>query len=107
MFWMVWTSQFTIAPSLAIPIALKRAQIEAAHVDYYEINEAFSVVALANMQLLDIPHDRINIYGGGVSVGHPIGCSGARIVATLLSVLQVRLHSYHILFFICHGYTYC
>ena len=79
---------FPTAPAKAIPLALQRAGVSSSEVDYYEINEAFSCVALANMKLLGIPRDRLNIYGGGVSIGHPIGCSGARIVVTLLSVLE-------------------
>jgi acetyl-CoA C-acetyltransferase len=79
---------FPTAPAKAIPLALQRAGVISSEVDYYEINEAFSCVALANMKLLGIPRDRLNIYGGGVSIGHPIGCSGARIVVTLLSVLE-------------------
>jgi acetyl-CoA C-acetyltransferase len=57
-------------------------------VDFYEINEAFSVVCLANNQLLNLDPAKVNVYGGGVSIGHPIGSSGARIVATLCSVLH-------------------
>jgi acetyl-CoA C-acetyltransferase len=57
-------------------------------VDYYEINEAFSVVALANMEKLGLDHKQVNIYGGAVALGHPLGCSGARIVATLTNVLH-------------------
>jgi len=79
---------FTTAPSLAIPKALKRAGLEIKDVDYFEINEAFSVVALANQQILGLDPSRLNIYGGAVAIGHPIGCSGARIICTLLTVLQ-------------------
>jgi len=79
---------FTTSPAKAIPLALKRANIEADQVDYYEVNEAFSVVALANMKLLNVPRNKMNIFGGGVSIGHPIGCSGSRIVVTLLNVLE-------------------
>jgi acetyl-CoA C-acetyltransferase len=78
---------FTTAPSEAIPIALTRAGVTIKDVDYFEINEAFSVVALANKDILKIDHDKLNVYGGAVSLGHPLGCSGARIVCTLLSVL--------------------
>ena len=78
---------FTTAPSDAIPIALTRAGVTTKDVDYFEINEAFSVVALANKDILKIDHDKLNVYGGAVSLGHPLGCSGARIVCTLLSVL--------------------
>lgn len=79
---------FTIAPSLAIPIALKRAGIEKEQVDFYELNEAFAVVALANNRRLGLNPDKVNVYGGGVSLGHPLGSSGARITITLLNVLQ-------------------
>lgn len=79
---------FTTAPADAIPIALKRAGIEKKDVDLFEINEAFSVVSLANNQILELNPDKVNIYGGAVSIGHPIGCSGARIVVTLLNALK-------------------
>ncbi|MEX0894383.1 MAG: acetyl-CoA C-acyltransferase [Balneolaceae bacterium] len=80
--------QFTTAPALAIPIALKRAGIELSEVDLFEINEAFSVVSLANNQLLGLDPEKVNIHGGAVSLGHPIGCSGARILVTLLHALK-------------------
>jgi len=79
---------FTTAPSIAIPKALKNASLGLDDVDYYEINEAFSVVSLANNKKLNLSPDKVNIYGGGVSLGHPIGCSGARIVTTLVNVLN-------------------
>lgn len=79
---------FTIAPSLAIPKALKHAKISYDDVDFYELNEAFSVVGLANTKLCDLPADKVNAYGGAVALGHPLGCSGARIIVTLLSVLS-------------------
>ncbi|TGE20249.1 acetyl-CoA C-acyltransferase [Hymenobacter elongatus] len=79
---------FTTSPSLAIPKALKHAGIEASEVDFYEINEAFSVVSLANNKLLNLEGTKVNVYGGAVSLGHPLGASGARIVTTLLNVLQ-------------------
>ena len=79
---------FTTTPSLAIPKALKNAGLSAADVDFYEINEAFSVVSLANNKLLNLEGTKVNVYGGAVSLGHPLGASGARIVTTLLSVLQ-------------------
>ena len=78
---------FTTTPSLAIPKALKNAGLEAKDVDFYEINEAFSVVSLANNKLLNLEGTHVNVYGGAVSLGHPLGASGARIVTTLLSVL--------------------
>jgi len=79
---------FTTTPALAIPKALKNAGLEAKDVDFYEINEAFSVVSLANNKLLSLEGTKVNVYGGAVSLGHPLGASGARIVTTLLSVLD-------------------
>jgi len=79
---------FTTTPSIAIPKALKNAGLEAKDVDFYEINEAFSVVSLANNKLLELEGTKVNVYGGAVSLGHPLGASGARIVTTLLSVLN-------------------
>ncbi len=79
---------FTTAPSDAIPIALKKANLTVNDVDLYEINEAFSVVAIANNQILKLDSQKVNIHGGAVSIGHPIGCSGARIVVTLLNALK-------------------
>jgi acetyl-CoA C-acetyltransferase len=79
---------FTTTPSLAIPKALKHAGLEAKDVDFYEINEAFSVVSLANNKILNLEGTKVNVYGGAVSLGHPLGASGARIVTTLLNVLQ-------------------
>lgn len=78
---------FTTAPAKAIPRALQYAGIAADEVDFYEINEAFSVVAIANNQELGLSADLVNVNGGAVSMGHPLGASGARIVVTLLSVL--------------------
>ncbi|WP_113652975.1 acetyl-CoA C-acyltransferase [Pedobacter namyangjuensis] len=78
---------FTTAPSKAIPLALSRAGLTTADVDYFEINEAFSVVSLANNKELGLQEDKVNVNGGAVAIGHPLGASGARIVVTLLSVL--------------------
>ncbi len=78
---------FTTSPSKAIPLALQRAGIDIKSVDYFEINEAFAVVSIANNQLLDLDEKQVNVNGGAVSLGHPLGASGARIVVTLLSVL--------------------
>lgn len=83
-------SKFTTAPALAIPKALKHAGISQDKVDYFEINEAFSVVALANMKLLGLSPDNVNVHGGAVALGHPLGGSGARIVSTLLGVLREK-----------------
>lgn len=79
---------FTTAPAKAIPRALQLAGISPEEVDFYEINEAFSVVALANNQLLHLPDNQVNVNGGAVAMGHPLGASGARIVVTLLNVLE-------------------
>lgn len=79
---------FTTAPAKAIPRALENAKIKAEDVDFYEINEAFSVVALANNKALNLDPKNVNVNGGAVALGHPLGASGARIVVTLLSVLQ-------------------
>nr|OQO31151.1 Acetyl-CoA acetyltransferase IA [Rachicladosporium sp. CCFEE 5018] len=81
-------SKFTTAPALAIPKALKHAGIKQEDVDAFEINEAFSVVALANMKLLGLSEEKVNLHGGAVALGHPLGGSGARIVCTLLGVLR-------------------
>jgi acetyl-CoA C-acetyltransferase len=79
---------FTTSPSKAIPIALKRAGLSSDEVDFFEINEAFSVVSLANNQILKLNPSKVNMNGGAVSMGHPLGASGARIVVTLINVLQ-------------------
>ncbi|KAL9527721.1 Acetyl-CoA acetyltransferase [Sphaerulina musiva] len=83
-------SKFTTAPALAVPKALKHAGIKQEDVDAFEINEAFSVVALANMKLLGVTEDKVNLHGGAVALGHPLGASGARIVSTLLGVLREK-----------------
>ena len=79
---------FTTSPALALPKALKKANLTIEDVDYFEFNEAFSVVGLANAKILNIDINKININGGAVSLGHPLGCSGARIIVTLLNVLE-------------------
>ena len=79
---------FTTAPAKAIPIALAKANIAIDNVDYFELNEAFSVVGLANIKLLKIDAEKVNIHGGAVSLGHPLGVSGTRIVIALTSILQ-------------------
>ena len=83
-------NKFTTAPALAIPKALAHAKVEKSEIDAFEINEAFSVVALANVKLLGIDVEKVNIHGGAVALGHPLGASGARIVTTLLSVLKEK-----------------
>ena len=79
---------FTVAPAKALPKALKKANIQIDDVDYFEFNEAFSVVGLAHMKILNLNDSKVNVNGGAVSLGHPLGCSGARIVVTLLHVLE-------------------
>jgi acetyl-CoA C-acetyltransferase len=79
---------FTTAPAKAIPKALEKAGISINEVDYFELNEAFSVVGLANMKILGLKNDRVNVNGGAVSLGHPLGVSGARIIIALTSVLK-------------------
>lgn len=79
---------FTTAPAKALPKALAKANISIDEVDYFEFNEAFSVVGLANMKILGLDDSKVNVNGGAVSLGHPLGCSGARIIITLLSVLE-------------------
>ncbi|WP_297795022.1 acetyl-CoA C-acyltransferase [uncultured Eudoraea sp.] len=79
---------FTTAPAKALPKAISKAGITIEDIDYFEFNEAFAVVGLANMKLLNLKEDNVNVNGGAVSLGHPLGCSGARIIITLLSVLE-------------------
>jgi len=79
---------FTIAPAKAVPKALAKAQVNIDAIDYFEFNEAFSVVGLANTKLLGLDPAKVNVNGGAVSLGHPLGCSGARIVVTLINVLK-------------------
>ena len=81
---------FTTAPSKALPIAAKRAGIGIEDVDYFEINEAFSVVSVVNNRLLNLDPDKVNVNGGAVALGHPIGASGARIVVSLVHVLKQK-----------------
>jgi acetyl-CoA C-acetyltransferase len=78
---------FTTSPSLAIPKALAKAGLSTEQVDFFEINEAFSVVSLVNMQKMNLDPNKVNVYGGAVSMGHPLGSSGSRIMVTLLNVL--------------------
>ena len=79
---------FTTAPAKALPKALDRAGLSLGEIDFFEFNEAFSVVGLANMKLLGLDASKVNVNGGAVSLGHPLGCSGARISITLLNVLE-------------------
>lgn len=79
---------FTTAPSKALPKAIGKAGISIEEVDFFEFNEAFSVVGLANMKLLGLSDEKVNVNGGAVSLGHPLGCSGARIIVTLINILE-------------------
>ncbi len=79
---------FTTAPAIALPAALKKANLDMSQIDYWEINEAFSVVALENIKRLGLEASKVNVFGGAVSLGHPLGCSGARILVTLINVLN-------------------
>ncbi|MCX6180950.1 MAG: acetyl-CoA C-acyltransferase [Bacteroidetes bacterium] len=79
---------FTTAPSLALPKALDKVKMSVKNVDYFELNEAFSVVGLVNIQKMGLDATKVNVNGGAVSLGHPLGCSGARIIVTLINVLK-------------------
>lgn len=79
---------FTTAPAKALPKAVEKAGLTMNDIDFFEINEAFAVVSLANMQLMNLDAAKVNVYGGAVSLGHPLGASGARILVTLLNVLR-------------------
>ncbi len=93
---------FTTTPSLAIPKALQRAGLSLADIDLIELNEAYAAVILANQQILDLDLNKVNVYGGAVAIGHPIGASGARILTTLLSALRQEGGRYG-LAAICNG----
>ena len=79
---------FTTSPAKALPIALGKANMKLSDIDYFELNEAFSVVGLANMKILGLSPEKVNVNGGAVSLGHPLGSSGSRIVVTLINVLK-------------------
>ena len=93
---------FTTAPSKAIPKALQLAGLTLGDIDFFELNEAYAAVALANMQILDLDPQKVNVYGGAVAMGHPLGVSGARIICTLISVLQQEGGRYGVAA-ICNG----
>mmetsp|Transcript_32400 Transcript_32400/g.90705 ORF Transcript_32400/g.90705 Transcript_32400/m.90705 type:complete len:395 (+) Transcript_32400:98-1282(+) len=93
---------FTIAPASAVQRALARANLSVKDISFWETNEAFSVVALANSQILGISNDIVNVHGGAVALGHPIGCSGARIITTLINVLRTHGGQYGVAS-ICNG----
>ena len=93
---------FTTAPAKAIPLAIAKAGLKPEDIGYYEINEAFSVVAIANNQLLGLDPAKVNVNGGAVALGHPLGTSGARIIATLINVLEQNNSRYGVAG-ICNG----
>lgn len=93
---------FTTAPAQAIPLALKAAKLTLNDIDYFEINEAYASVILSIQQLLNLDLAKVNVYGGAVAMGHPIGASGARIITTLLSVLKQEGGKYGVAA-ICNG----
>lgn len=93
---------FTTTPALAMTRALKKAGLRADQIDYAEINEAFSCVTLVNEKAMALTSDKVNVWGGAVALGHPLGCSGARIVVTLISILQEYSGRYGIAG-ICNG----
>ena len=93
---------FTIAPSKAIPSVLEKASLNILDVDYFEVNEAFSAVALANQKILSIPSEKLNTRGGAVALGHPLGCSGTRILVTLIYTLIQNQGTYGVAG-ICNG----
>jgi len=93
---------FTTAPTISVPKAIKLAGLQISDIDYFEINEAFAVVPLAFEKILNVSDDKMNILGGAVSLGHPLGASGARIITTLCNVLQTKNGRYGVVG-ICNG----
>ena len=93
---------FTTAPTKAVPLALERAGLTINDIDFFEVNEAFAVVPLVFSQVLNVPQEKLNVLGGAVSIGHPLGASGARIVTTLTNVLQQNNARYGVAG-ICNG----
>lgn len=93
---------FTTSPSIAIPKALEQAKLTLDDIDFFEINEAYAAVILANQKILGLAPNKINVYGGGVALGHPIGSSGSRIITTLISVLKQEGGKYGVAA-ICNG----
>jgi acetyl-CoA C-acetyltransferase len=79
---------FTTAPALAVPRAVAKAGLEMKDVQFFELNEAFSVVGICNSEMMKLYPKQVNVNGGAVSIGHPLGCSGARIIVTLINVLK-------------------
>jgi acetyl-CoA C-acetyltransferase len=93
---------FTTSPAKAIPAAVAKAGLQMNDIDFFEINEAFSVVALANLDLMNLETSKVNVNGGAVALGHPLGCSGARIIVTLINVLKQNNAKYGVAG-ICNG----
>ena len=85
---------FTTTPAKAVPIAVAKAGLKMSDINYFELNEAFSVVGLANIKLMNLDSTKVNVNGGAVSLGHPLGCSGARIIVTLINVLKQNNSKY-------------
>ena len=85
---------FTTSPALALPKALSKAGLKKEDISYFEFNEAFSVVGMVNTQLLALEANKVNVHGGAVALGHPLGCSGARIVVTLIHILHKNKSKY-------------
>ena len=96
---------FTTAPAKAIPKALEKAGISINEVDYFELNEAFSVVGLANMKILGLKNDIVNVNGGAMALGHPLGATGAKLMTTLLHELERRDAKYGLQAICCLLYT--
>lgn len=85
---------FTTSPSIAVPIAVKKAGLKMDQIDYWELNEAFAVVGIENTKRMNLDPAKVNVFGGAVAIGHPLGCSGARIIVTLLNILNHRKAKY-------------
>ncbi len=79
---------FTTTPSIAVPKAVAKAGLQMSDIDYWELNEAFAVVGIENTKRMQLDPAKVNVHGGAVSIGHPLGCSGARIIVTLINVLK-------------------
>jgi acetyl-CoA C-acetyltransferase len=85
---------FTTSPSLAVPKAVQKAGLKMEQIDYWELNEAFAVVGIENTKRMNLDPANVNVYGGAVALGHPLGCSGARIIVTLINILNQRNAQY-------------
>ena len=85
---------FTTTPSLAVPKAVSKAGLKMTDIDFWELNEAFSVVGIENTRRMQLDPAKVNVHGGAVSIGHPLGCSGARIIVTLLNILKIHKGKY-------------